>query len=101
MIKVMSEVLEFGFTSDMPQRKTKVGLIGQIKQFWSDTDGGAIPVPLASKILNVTPETIVNWVNKGKLRGHRFNKTLLVSVNDVEALLDAPKDLGGRPKKVV
>lgn len=100
-MKVMSEVLEFGFTSDMPQRKTKVGLIGQIKQFWKDTDGGAIPVPLAAKILNVDSGTVVNWMNKGKLRGHRFNKTLLVSVNDVEALLDAPRDLGGRPKKVV
>ena len=96
---MMSEVLEFGFTSEMPRKKTKVGLLGQIKEFWKATDGGAIPVPLAAKILNVTPETVVNWIKKGKVRGHKFNKTLLVSVDDVEAMLDAPKDLGGRPKK--
>jgi hypothetical protein len=97
----MSEVLEFGFASEMPRKKTKVGLLGQIKEFWQATDGGAIPVPLAAKILNVTPETVVNWIKKDKIRGHRFNKTLLVSVNDVEAMLDAPKDIGGRPKKAV
>ena len=90
---------EFGFTSELPQKKTKTGLIAQIKSFWKETQGGAIPVPLACKILKCSDVTIYRYIKSGKLNGYKFNKTVLVSINDVEKLLDEPKNKGGRPVK--
>ena len=41
----MSEtVTEFDFVSSLPQKKTRKGLIAQVRAFWQETDGGAIPV---------------------------------------------------------
>ena len=59
MLQVMHEQsMEFAFLSDTPQRKTKEGLISQVKRFWKETDGGAIPVALAAKILKCSPQGI-------------------------------------------
>ncbi len=93
--------MEFGFLADTPQRKTNAGLIAQVKRFWKETDGGAIPVALAAKILKCSPQGIYKYIKNGKIRGHRFNNTVLVSVQDVERLLDQPRDVGGRPKQTV
>ena len=93
--------MEFGFLADTPQRKTKEGLISQVKRFWKETDVGAIPVALAAKILKCSPQGIYKYIKNGKIRGHRFNNTVLVSVQDVERLLDQPRDVGGRPKQTV
>lgn len=90
---------EFGFTSELPRKESKTGLIAQIKEFWKETDGGAIPVPLAQKILKCSDVTIYRYIKSGKLHGYKFNKTVLVSINDVEKLLDEPKNKGGRPLK--
>ena len=46
------------------------------------------------------PETIRNWVKKGKLRAFRYGKQVLVNIDDLESLLDEPTDVGGRPKKL-
>ena len=98
----MSEAIkEFDFVSSLPQKKTRKGLIAQVREFWKETDGGAIPVALAAKILKCSPQGIYKYIKNGKIRGHRFNNTVLVSVRDVEALLDVPRDVGGRPKKTV
>ena len=67
--------------------------------FWKETQGGAIPVPLACKILKCSDVTIYRYIKSGKLNGYKFNKTVLVSINDVEKLLDEPKNKGGRPVK--
>jgi hypothetical protein len=88
---------EFGFTSDLPVKKSKTGLIAQIKSFWTETKGGAIPVALASKILKCSDVTIYRYIKSGKLHGYKFNKTVLVSINDVERMLDEPRNKGGRP----
>ena len=96
----MSEAItEFDFVSSLPQQKTRKGLIAQVREFWKETEGGAIPVPLASKMIQRDPETIRNWVKKGKLRAFRYGKQVLVNIDDLEALLDEPTDVGGRPKK--
>ena len=96
----MSEaVTEFDFVSSLPQKKTRKGLIAQVRQFWQETDGGAIPIPLASKMINRHPDTIRRWVDKGKLRAFKYGKQVLVNIDDLERLLDEPKDVGGRPKK--
>ena len=103
-LRFMSEVAnefpaEFAFTSELPKRKTKETFIQGVKRFFKETDGGAIPVSLACKILKCSDVTLYRWIEKGKIRGHKFNKTVLVSVADVEAMLDMPRDKGGRPKK--
>jgi len=96
----MSEAItEFDFVSSLPQKKTRKGLIAQVREFWKETDGGAIPIPLASKMISRDPETIRRWVQKGKLRAFKYGKQVLVNIDDLEALLDEPRDVGGRPKK--
>ena len=93
------ETAEFQFTSEMPQRKTRVGFFKGIQNFFEETGGGAIPIPLASKMIKRDPETIRNWVKKGKLRSFRSGQTVLVNIHDLEGLLDEPLDKGGRPRK--
>jgi hypothetical protein len=44
------------------------------------------------------PETIRRWIEKGKVRGFKSGGTVLVNIHDLEKQLDAPKDVGGRPK---
>ena len=95
------QAMEFGFTAELPQRKTKEGLISQVKRFWKETDGGAIPVALAAKILKCSPQGIYKYIKNGKIRGHRFNNTVLVSVQDVKRLLDEPRDVGGGSTKTM
>ena len=94
-------VTEFDFVNSLPQKKTRKGLIAQVRQFWADTDGGAIPIPLAAKMVNRDPMTIRRWVEKGKLRAFKYGKQVLVQIDDLERLLDEPVDVGGRPKKPV
>ena len=95
----MPDVAEFDFVSSMPRKETRRGLIQQIRDFWRETDGGAIPIPLAAKMLNVDPVTVRRWVEQGKVRAFKAGKQALVQIDDLEAMLDAPKDVGGRPKK--
>lgn len=95
---VPMETAEFTFTSELPQRKTRKGFFSGIKQFFEETGGGAIPIPLAAKMVQRDPETIRAWVKKGKVRGFRSGSTVLVNIHDLELQLDAPKDVGGRPK---
>lgn len=92
------ETAEFTFTSELPQRKTRKGFFNGIKAFFSETGGGAIPVTLAAKMVNRNPVTIYRWIEKGKVRAFRTGKTVLVNIHDLELQLDAPKDVGGRPK---
>ena len=95
----MSDCVEFDFVSEMPQKKTRVGLLGQIKEFFNETEGGAIPIPLASKMVSRDPETIRRWVKKGKLRAFRTGSQVLVNIHDLENLIEEPVDVGGRPRK--
>ena len=93
------ETPEFTFTAELPQRKTRKGFFGGIKAFFEETGGGAIPIPLASKMVRRSPETIRRWVAKGKVRGFRSGSTVLVNIHDLEVCLDESVDVGGRPKK--
>jgi len=96
----MSEaVTEFDVVNSLPQKKTRKGLIAQVRAFWAETDGGAIPIPLAAKMVQRNPQTIHNWIKKGKLRAFKYGKQVLVQIDDLERLLDEPTDVGGRPKK--
>lgn len=98
----MSEaVTEFDFVSSLPQKKTRKGLIAQVKQFWAETDGGAVPIGLAAKMVGRSNQTITRWVDKGKLRAFKYGKQVLVQIDDLERLLDEPVDKGGRPRKGV
>lgn len=94
-----TQVEEFNFVSELPQAKTRKGLFSEVKRFFKDTDGGAIPVMLAAKMCKVDQSTIRAWIEKGKIRGYKFKSTVLVNIQDLEALLDKPRDKGGRPAK--
>lgn len=50
-------------------------------------------------MLNKDPKTITRWVDKGKVRAFKAGKQILVQIDDLEKMLDEPRDVGGRPKK--
>ncbi len=46
------------------------------------------PVDVAN-LLQVNERTVTHWLRKGQLRGFKIGKEWRVSVNDLEALLEA------------
>ena len=96
-------------TLDLPfakQLETKPkSFISQVKEFMQETDGGAIPVSAAAVALGVSRQRVDELIRKelevegSGLRAKKFNKTVLVFINDIEKRLDMPKNKGGRPKK--
>jgi hypothetical protein len=91
--------LELAFAKDL-ETKPK-SFISQVKDFWKETDGGAIPVAAAAAALGVSRQRVAELIKKelleegSGLRAKRFNKTVLVYISDIEKRLDMPKNKGG------
>ena len=96
-----AETLELGLKVE----EKPLSFIQQVKGFWKETDGGAVPVSLAAKLCGISTQRVHQLIKKeleksgSGLRAKRFNDTVLVYVKDIEAYWDRPKDKGGRPPK--
>ena len=96
-----AETLELGLKVE----EKPLSFIQQVKGFWKETDGGAVPVSLAAKLCGISTQRVHQLIKKELeqsgtgLRAKRFNDTVLVYVKDIEAYWDRPKNKGGRPKK--
>ena len=94
---------EMEFMADVEERKP--GFFKQVKQFFKDTDGGAVPVSLACKATGLSKARIHQLILEEKdapgtgLRAWKFNGTVLVSAKDIDRIASAPKPKRGRPKK--
>ena len=91
--------LELAFAKDL-ETKPK-SFISQVKDFWKETDGGAIPVSAAAAALGVSRQRVAELIKKelleegAGLRAKKFNNTVLVYISDIEKRLDDPKKKGG------
>jgi len=90
-------------TLDLPLKveEKPLSFIQQVKGFWNDTDGGAVPVSLAAKLCGISKQRVHQLIEKELkkegtgLRAKRWNNTILVYIKDIEAYWDRPKDKGG------
>lgn len=78
-----------------------LSFIQQVKGFWKDTDGGAVPVSMAAKLTGLSSQRVHQLIEKEVkhpgtgLRAKKWHKTVLVYIKDIEAYWDRPKNKGG------
>lgn len=98
-----SVTTEMEFMTDVEERPP--GFLKQVKAFFKETDGGAVPVSVAKAALGYDQATIYRLMQKEKdepgtgLRAWKFNKTVLICAKDIDRIASAPKPKRGRPKK--
>lgn len=92
-----------GETLELPlnvEAKPKT-FLQQVKGFWKDTDGGAVPVSMAAKLTGLSTQRVHQLIEKELkeagtgLRAKKWEKTILVYIKDIEAYWDRPKNKGG------
>ena len=94
---------EMEFMTDVEERPA--GFFKQVRAFFKETDGGAVPVSVARVALGYSHAQIYRLIEKEKespgtgLRAWKFNKTVLISAKDIDRLIEQPKPKIGRPRK--
>lgn len=94
---------EMEFMTDVEERRP--GFLKQVKAFFKETDGGAVPISVAKAVLGYSQATIYRLIEKEReepgtgLRAWKFNKTLLICAKDIDRIADAPRPKMGRPRK--
>ena len=101
--------LEFGFTSQFPREKTKLGFLDEVKEFFNETDGGAVPVGSAAAALGIETRRLYHLIDYDLVQSVEFltpnckRPTVLVPLKEIERLHQngIPKPKMGRPTKSV
>ena len=94
---------EMDFMADVEERPP--GFLKQVKNFFKETDGGAVPTSVACAVLGIKSAALYRLIEKEKqnpgtgLRAWKFNKTLLICAKDIDRIADEPKPKRGRPPK--
>lgn len=93
---------EMEFMDTVEERKP--GFFKQLKQFMKETDGGAVPVSMAAKVLGYSRKHIYELIQREidspgtGLRAKKFNNTILVFGKDIDRMAGEKKAKRGRPK---
>ena len=98
---------EFGFTSQFPREKTKLGFLDEVKEFFKETDGGAVPVGSAAAALGIETRRLYHLIDYDLVQSVEFvtpnckRPTVLVPLKEIERLHQdgIPKPKMGRPAK--
>ena len=95
---------EFTFCDDIAERKP--GFLKQVKSFFKETDGGAVPVSVAKAALGYSQSHIYKLIKRDRedpgtgLRAWKFGKTVLVCAKDIDRMADEDKIKRGYQKPV-
>ena len=100
---------EFGFTSEFPREKTKLGFLDEVKEFFKETNGGAVPIGSAAAALGIEKRRLYDLINYDLVSSVEFvtpnckRPTVLVPLKEIERLHNdgIPKPKMGRPTKSV
>ena len=100
---------EFGFTSEFPREKTKAGFLDEVREFFKETDGGAVPIGSAAAALGIEKRRLYDLVVMDLVNSVEFvtpnckRPTILVPLKEIERLHadGIPKPKMGRPRKSV
>jgi hypothetical protein len=101
------QATEFGFVSEFPQSKTKKSFLDEVREFFAETDGGAVPLGSAAAALGVGKKRLYDLVASGHVNSVRFRNPgcsqsiILVSLAEIDRLHEEglPVIKQGRPKK--
>ena len=90
------------FMADVEERKP--GFLKQVKSFFKETDGGAVPVSVAKAALGYSHSHIYTLMAREKeeagtgLRAWKFGKTVLICAKDIDRMADEKKIQRGYQK---
>ena len=98
---------EFGFTSEFPREKTKLGFLDEVKEFFNETEGGAVPIGSAAAALGIQKRRLYDLIDMDLVNSVEFvtpnckRPTVLVPLKEIERLHQngIPKPKMGRPAK--
>lgn len=101
------QATEFGFVSEFPKTKTKKSFLDEVREFFAETDGGAVPLGSAAAALGVGKKRLYDLVASGHVNSVRFRNPgcsqsiILVSLAEIDRLHEEglPVIKQGRPKK--
>ena len=88
--------------ADVEERKP--GFLKQVKGFFKETDGGAVPVSIATSALGYSRQHIYTLIKREKeepgsgLRAWKFGKTILICAKDIDRMQDEEKIKRGYQK---
>lgn len=109
LIVSVTTTQEFGFASEFPREKTKLGFLDEVKEFFKETDGGAVPIGSAAAALGIEKRRLYDLINYKLVSSVEFvtpnckRPTVLVPLKEIERLHrdGLPKPKMGRPAKSV
>ena len=98
---------EFGFTTQFPREKTKAGFLDEVRQFFQETDGGAVPIGSAAAALGIQKRRLYDLITMDLVNSVQFTNpdskhpTILVPLKEIDRLHreGVPKPKMGRPRK--
>ena len=98
---------EFGFASEFPREKTKLGFLDEVKEFFKETNGGAVPIGSAAAALGIEKRRLYHLIDYDLVHSVEFvtpnckRPTVLVPLKEIERLHrdGIPKPKMGRPAK--
>ena len=105
----LTQTQEFGFTSEFPREKTKLTFLDEVKEFFKETDGGAVPVGSAAAALGIQTRRLYDLIDYDLVQSVEFltpnckKPCVLVPLKEIERLHrdGLPKPKMGRPRKSV
>ena len=98
---------EFGFTTQFPREKTKAGFLDEVREFFKETDGGAVPIGSAATALGIKKRRLYDLIAMDLVNSVEFTNpdakqpTILVPLKEIDRLHKEgiPKAKMGRPRK--
>ena len=102
-----STTQEFGFTTQFPREKTKLGFLDEVKEFFNETEGGAVPIGSAAAALGIQKRRLYDLIDMDLVNSVEFvtpnckRPTVLVPLKEIERLHSQgiPTPKMGRPRK--
>ena len=103
----LTQTQEFGFTSEFPREKTKASFLDEVRDFFQETDGGAVPIGSAAAALGIQKRRLYDLITMDLVNSVQFtnpdskNPTILVPLKEIDRLHKEgiPKPKIGRPSK--
>ena len=99
---------EFGFVNEFPRVKTKEGFLSEVREFFKETKGGAVPIGSAAAALGIQKRRMYRFVERGVVESVEFTTpgakqpTILVPIQEIDRLHreGVPPAKSGPTKKV-
>ena len=101
------QIQEFDFAQSIPSSKLTATFLDEVRDFFKNTDGGAVPIGSAASALGISKTKMYDLYRLGHVDAIEFAtpeskyKTILVPLKEIDRIHrdGIPKAKQGRPKK--